>query len=158
MITPVFNSPEALEVAEYWKSLVDAGIMGASEHSAAENKFLAGNLAFVVMSSNRMSRWTDVDINIGAIEMPYFKQQSVALGGNVLVIFTQDPQKIEAAWDFITYLLQPEQEPRLRALHRLPAGAPVGAAVGRGQCGDCAERDVRRCVQATLLRLGIRPL
>lgn len=109
VITPVFNSPEALEVAEYWKSLVDSGIMGASEHSAAENKFLAGNLAFVVMSSNRMSRWTDVDINIGAIEMPYFKQQSVALGGNVLVIFTQDPQKIEAAWDFITYLLQPEQ-------------------------------------------------
>ncbi|HWQ07278.1 MAG TPA: ABC transporter substrate-binding protein [Feifaniaceae bacterium] len=109
VITPVFNSPEALEVAEYWKTLVDAGIMGASEHSAAENKFLSGNLAFVVMSSNRMSRWTDVDINIGAIEMPYFKQQSVALGGNVLVIFTQDPQKIEAAWDLITFLLAPEQ-------------------------------------------------
>lgn len=109
VVTPVFNSPEALEVAEYWKSLVDAGIMGASEHSASENKFLAGNLAFVVMSSNRMSRWTDVDINIGAIEMPYFKTQSVALGGNVLVIFTKDPQKIEAAWDLVSYLLAPEQ-------------------------------------------------
>jgi sn-glycerol 3-phosphate transport system substrate-binding protein len=109
VITPVFSSPEALEVAEYWKSLVDSGIMAAGEHSAAENKFLSGNLAFLVMSSNRISRWTDVDINIGAIEMPYFKTQSVALGGNVLVIFTQDEQKIEAAWDLISYLLSPEQ-------------------------------------------------
>ena len=109
VITPVFNDAAAVEVATYWKKLVDSGIMSASEHSAAENKFLAGNLAFLVMSSNRMSRWTDVDINIGAIEMPYFKQQSVALGGNVLVIFTKDPQKIEAAWDLISYLLAPEQ-------------------------------------------------
>ncbi len=108
-VTPVFNDAEALEVAEYWKSLVDSGIMAAGEHSAAENKFLAGNLAFIAMSSNRISRWTDVDINIGAIEMPYFKTQSVALGGNVLVILTQDPQRIEAAWDLISYLLSPEQ-------------------------------------------------
>ncbi len=107
-ITPIFNNDEAVEVATYWKKLVDSGIMAASEHSAAENKFLAGNLAFLVMSSNRISRWTDVDINIGAIEMPYFKTQSVALGGNVLVIFTQDEQKIEAAWDLISYLLSPE--------------------------------------------------
>ena len=109
IITPVFNSPEAVEVAQYWKSLVDSGVMAPNEHTAAENKFLSGNLAFVIMSSNRISRWTDVDINIGAIEMPCFKNQSVALGGNVLVIFTQDPQKIEAAWDFIKYLLSPEQ-------------------------------------------------
>lgn len=108
-VNPVFNDEAAVEVAEYWKSLVDSGIMAAGEHSAAENKFLSGNLAFLVMSSNRISRWTDVDINIGAIEMPYFKTQSVALGGNVLVIFTQDEQKIEAAWDLISYLLSPEQ-------------------------------------------------
>jgi len=107
-INPVFNSDEAVEVATYWKQLVDSGIMAAGEHSAAENKFLSGNLAFLVMSSNRISRWTDVDINIGAIEMPYFDTQSVALGGNVLVIFTQDEQKIEAAWDLISYLLSPE--------------------------------------------------
>jgi ABC-type glycerol-3-phosphate transport system substrate-binding protein len=107
-INPVFNSDAAVEVATYWKQLVDSGVMAASEHSAAENKFLAGNLAFLVMSSNRISRWTDVGINIGAIEMPYFKTQSVALGGNVLVIFTQDEQKIEAAWDLVSYLLSAE--------------------------------------------------
>ncbi len=109
VVTPVFNNAAALEVAEYWKSLVDAGFMAPSEHNVSENKFLSGNLAFIAMSSNRISRWTDVDINIGAIEMPYFKTQSVALGGSVLVILTQDPQRVEAAWDFISYMLQPEQ-------------------------------------------------
>lgn len=109
VITPVFNNAEALEVAEYWKKLVDSGVMAPSEHNVAENKFLSGNLAFVAMSSNRISRWTDVDINIGAIEMPYFKTQSLALGGSVIVILTQDPQRVEAAWDFIHYMLAPEQ-------------------------------------------------
>lgn len=109
VVTPVFNNAAAIEVAEYWKTLVDSGIMAAGEHDAAENKFLSGNLAFLVMSSNRISRWKDVDINIGAIEMPYFKEPSVALGGNVIVIFTRDPQRIEAAWDFVSYMLAPEQ-------------------------------------------------
>ena len=109
-ITPIFNDPAAVEVAEYWEKLTDSGVMAAGEHSVAENKFLAGNLAFLAMSSNRISRWTDVDINIGAIEMPYFNEPSLALGGSVLVIFTQDPQKIEAAWELIDYLLEPERQ------------------------------------------------
>lgn len=109
-ITPVFNNEAAIEVAEYWKKLADSGIMAASEHDVAENKFLSGNLAFLAMSSNRISRWTDVDINIGAIEMPYFNSPSIALGGSVIVIFTQDPQKIEAAWDFVNYMLASEQQ------------------------------------------------
>lgn len=109
-ITPIFNNEAAVEVAKYWQKMVQSGIMAASEHDVAENKFLAGNLAFLAMSSNRISRWTDVDINIGAIEMPYFNTPSVALGGSVLVIFTQDPQKIEAAWDFVNYMLDVDRQ------------------------------------------------
>ncbi len=109
VLTPLFTDEKALDVANYWKSLVDSGIMAAGEHNVAENKFLSGNLAFLAMSSNRISRWTDVDINIGAIEMPHFETQQLALGGNVLVILTQDPERIEAAWQLIEYLLQPEQ-------------------------------------------------
>ena len=108
-INPVFDSEEGIEVAQYWKKLVDSGIMAADEHDLAESKFLAGNLAFIAMSSNRISRWEDAEINIGAIEMPYFTEPSLALSGNVLVIFTQDRQKIEAAWDLVSYLLEPER-------------------------------------------------
>ena len=109
-ITPVFNNAEALEVAEFWKSLVDSGMMIPAEHNNAQNKFLSGNLAFIAMSSSRIARWEEsASFEVGAIEMPYFKNQSLALGGAVMVILTQDPQRMEAAWDFITYMLAPER-------------------------------------------------
>ena len=104
-VTPIFNNEKGVEVGEFWYSLIDSGIMSASEHSNAENNFLGGSLAFIAASSNRISRWAGTtQFEIGAIEMPYFTQPSLALGGNVLVILTQDEAKIEAAWKFVTYL------------------------------------------------------
>lgn len=102
-IKPIYNNAAALEVAEYWKSLVNEGVMPAGEHTNAENKFLAGNCAFIAASSNRISRWTGTtEFEIGAIEMPSFTgKKSLALGGNVLVILTSDPQRVAAAWEFI---------------------------------------------------------
>lgn len=108
-ITPVFNNEKALEVADYWKSLVDAGYMSAAQHSNAEKSFLGGNLAFVAMSSNRISRWTGTtNFDLGAIEMPYFNQPSLALGGNVLVILTKDESKLPAAWKYVCNLTNAE--------------------------------------------------
>lgn len=104
-IVPVFNNAEGAEVTQYWSDLVTSGIMAASEHDNAENKFLAGNLAFIAASSNRISRWNgSTDFALGAIEMPCFTTPALALGGNVLVILTEDPVKVAAAWDYITYL------------------------------------------------------
>ena len=40
--------------------------------------------------------------------MPYFKEQSLALGGNVMVILTDDPQKVEAAWEYVNCLTTAE--------------------------------------------------
>jgi len=108
-IAPVFDSAAAVEVAAYWQKLTESGIMAPDEHELAESKFLSGNLAFLAMSSNRISRWDEAQIHIGAIEMPYFTEPSLALSGNVLVIFTKDPQKIEAAWELVSYLLEPER-------------------------------------------------
>ena len=105
-ITPVFNNAKALEVANFWKSLVDSGIMIAGEHSNGQNKFLSGNLAFFAASSSRIARWQDsASFEVGAIEMPYFVNPSLALGGAVIVVFTQDEQRAEAAWEFIEYML-----------------------------------------------------
>ena len=109
-IVPVYNDEAAVEVSDYWYSLVSSGIMAAGEHDNAENRFLSGNCAFIAATSNRISRWKGAtDFELGAIEMPYFKTKSLALGGNVLVILTDDPQRIEAAWEYIAYLTSAEQ-------------------------------------------------
>lgn len=108
-IVPIYNNEKAKEVAEYWKSLVDNKIMNAGKHSAAENDFLAGKLPFIAASSNRISRWTGTTtFELGAIEMPYFNQPSLALGGNVMVILTNDPVKVKAAWEYIKALTSVE--------------------------------------------------
>lgn len=108
-IKAIFNNEKAIEVAEYWESLVKDGIMASAEHNNAENKFLSGNLAFMAATSNRISRWVGTtSFELGAIEMPYFNQPSLALGGNVLVILTQDPVKKAAAWEYVKYLTNAE--------------------------------------------------
>ena len=109
-IQPVYNNEAALEVTDFWYSLVTSGIMAAGEHDNAENRFLSGNCAFIAATSNRISRWRGAtEFELGAIEMPFFKTQSLALGGNVMVILTDDPQKVEAAWDYISYLTSAEK-------------------------------------------------
>ena len=119
-ITPIFNNEKAVEVADYWYSLVTDGLMPAGEHNNAENTFLSGNLAFLAASSNRISRWTaqaaedttsenKISFELGAIEMPYFTQPSLALGGNVLVIFNRDPEVLRAAWKYVCYLTSVEK-------------------------------------------------
>ena len=108
-IKAIFNNEQAVQVADYWHSLVEAGYMAAGEHNNAENKFLSGNLAFVAASSNRITRWNGTtSFELGAIEMPYFTQPSLALGGNVIVILTRDPAKVAAAWQYISYLTNVE--------------------------------------------------
>ena len=109
-IQPVYNNEPALEVTDFWYSLVTSGIMAAGEHDNAENRFLSGNCAFIAATSNRISRWRGAtEFELGAIEMPFFKTQSLALGGNVMVILTDDPQKVEAAWEYISYLTSAEK-------------------------------------------------
>jgi ABC-type glycerol-3-phosphate transport system substrate-binding protein len=110
-IAPAFADEKADEVALFWKKLVDDKVMPMGQHSNAEKKFLAGNLAFLVATSARISRWaSDPALKIGAIPMPYFQKPSVALGGNVLVILSKDLKTKEVAWKLVKYLASKENQ------------------------------------------------
>ena len=106
-VGPAFQERSGVEVATFWKSLIDANLMPAGQHNNAEKKFLAGNLAFIAASSNRVARWQgNTSFKLGAIMMPGFKNRSIALGGNVGVILTDETFKKEASWDLLKYLLE----------------------------------------------------
>lgn len=108
-ITPIYNNAEAVEVATFWQKLATSGLMPAGEHDNAEKTFLAGNCAFIVASSVRLARWSaDPVVDFGVLPMPAFDQESVALGGNVLVTFSEDEEKLAASWDLIKYLTNAE--------------------------------------------------
>ncbi|HEY9055080.1 MAG TPA: ABC transporter substrate-binding protein [Rectinemataceae bacterium] len=110
-ITPAFDDDKALEVATFWKKLTDEKVMAVGQHSNAEKKFLAGNLAFLVATSARVARWSkDPNLNVGAIPMPYFQKPSVAMGGNVLVVLSKDQKMKEAGWKLVKFLASKENQ------------------------------------------------
>jgi len=110
-LTPVFNDDKALQVAAFWKKLTDEKIMAVGQHANAEKKFLSGNMAFLVATSSRIAKWSkDATVPVAAIPMPFFQKPSVALGGNVLVILSQDPRTREAAWKLVKFLASAENQ------------------------------------------------
>ena len=110
-ITPLFANESGIEVAQFWKRLIDEKVMAKNQHDNAENKFLSGKLVFIAATSNRISKWAEsVQFNIGAIEMPYFKEPRVALGGSTATIMTTDPIKHAASWALLKFLLNTENQ------------------------------------------------
>ena len=110
-VTPVFDDESGIEVARFWKRLVDEKVMAKSQHDNAENKFLSSKLVFIAATSNRIAKWAEsVQFNIGAIEMPYFKERKVALGGSTATIMTTDATRHAASWALIKFLLNTENQ------------------------------------------------
>lgn len=110
-VTPVFADESGIEVARFWARLIDEKVMAKSQHDNAENKFLSGKLVFIAATSNRIAKWAEsVQFNIGAIEMPYFKEQKVALGGSTATIMTTDPDRHAASWALLKFLLNTENQ------------------------------------------------
>ncbi len=110
-ITPLFAEESGIEVARFWERMIEEKIMAKSQHDNAENKFLAGKLVFIAATSNRISKWAEsVTFNIGAIEMPYFEEPCVALGGSTATIMTTDQVKSQASWALLKYLLNTENQ------------------------------------------------
>lgn len=110
-VTPVFADENGIEVARFWAKMISEGIMAKSQHDNAENKFLSGKLAFIAATSNRIAKWSEsVQFNIGAIEMPYFKEPKVALGGSTATIMTTDPTRHAASWALLKFLLNTKNQ------------------------------------------------
>ena len=110
-VTPVFADESGIEVARFWARMIEEKVMAKSQHDNAENKFLSGKLVFIAATSNRIAKWAEsVQFNIGAIEMPYFKEQKVALGGSTATIMTTDPVRHAASWALLKFLLNTENQ------------------------------------------------
>ncbi len=110
-ITPVFQDESGVEVAEFWKALVNKSIMQPGGHESADNRFIAEDLVFLASSSSRISKLKEkIKFEIGAIEMPYFKTRTVALGGSTCAILTKDEKKEKAALELLSYLLDEDNQ------------------------------------------------
>lgn len=104
--TAAWGSEECAKVAQWWQDMVREGVMNATYNENGTNHFAAGNAAFFAGSSTKIVEWSaSMGEKLGAIEMPFFDKQAVAMGGNTISIFpAEDDARAQAAWTFVKYV------------------------------------------------------
>lgn len=108
--TAAWGSEECAKVAQWWQDMVREGVMTSTYNENGVNHFAAGNAAFFAGSSTKIIEWSaSMGDNLGAIEMPCFDEQAVAMGGNTISIFpSKDEARAQAAWTFVKYVTSAE--------------------------------------------------
>lgn len=108
--TAAWGVEECAKVAQWWQDMVREGTMDMTMNQNGTNIFSAGNAAFFAGSSTKIIEWSDLmGENLGAIEMPIFDKQAVAMGGNTISIFpSEDEARAQAAWTFVKYVTSTE--------------------------------------------------
>ncbi|WP_421723872.1 extracellular solute-binding protein [Bauldia sp.] len=114
--TPLFNSPKAVEMIQFFKDMVPYGPPGVEQFAWDEraNAFTQGKVAMINNWSVRTPLFTDPDIskvtdNFDVAMFPHADgEQSVPpVGGWIMCVNAHSGQK-DAAWDFMKWFASPE--------------------------------------------------
>lgn len=114
--TPLFNSPEAVEMIEFFKAMVPYGPPGVEQFAWDEraNAFTQGKVAMINNWSVRTPLFTDPDISkvTDAFDVAMFPHADGAssvppVGGWIMCLNAHGQQK-DAAWDFMQWFASPE--------------------------------------------------
>lgn len=108
-LTPLFDTPEGIEAAQFWKNLIDSKAMPVGTHNLAEKMFLGGTLGFYFGSSSRIGRWLgNTEFDFGAAFLPAGRKRAIPIGGAVAVLFPSNKKEDEATYKLIKWLTSPE--------------------------------------------------
>ncbi len=107
------NRPQAAQALQLWADMVREGLMLNALWQQGEQAFLAGEAAtFMTTIAKRaaLEEATRGRFELRATRFPSFGGRPPALpgGGNVLMVFSKEPAKQEAAWKFIQFLTSAE--------------------------------------------------
>lgn len=106
---PAFASPAGYGALEFWKKLVDDGLMPAAQHEEARDSFIAGQLGFLIYSTGGIGRVKDgAQFDWGTAFLPKREKHSATVGGAALVMFPSDPAHEQATWRLLKWLVSPE--------------------------------------------------
>lgn len=107
----LFDRPEAVEALEFWKMMVDGGVMPtASTWQGSANDFMAGATAMLYHSTGSLANLMKTSpFEVGVAFMPKEKAWGASQGGGPIMIAKKqsDAQK-EAAWTFARWMTSTE--------------------------------------------------
>lgn len=108
-----FNTPEGIEVMQMWQDYANEGVIPKLGGSDAGAAFNAGRLGMMVTSSAALRstmRASEGRFDLAVYPFPPFagKPVEVPNSGSGLMVLAQEPDRIEAAFELMAFLAQPE--------------------------------------------------
>lgn len=106
---PLFNSEAGYGALEFWKSLIDQGLMPPAQHGDSRDLFIAGRIAFWMSSTGNIGRVSDgAQFAFGTDFLPGNESRGATVGGAALAMFPSDEAHELATWRFLKWLIAPE--------------------------------------------------
>jgi multiple sugar transport system substrate-binding protein len=105
------DSPEAAAGLQIWADLVQSGQSINAGYSEATPAFIGGEtVTYTYSIAGRGGIEPNVAFDLRATTFPQFGDNPVRIptGGNLLVVFAQDPAQQEAAWKWVQFLTSVE--------------------------------------------------
>ena len=105
-----FNTPEAVEVMEMYRSFYADGLIPLVSYTEAERGFQSGRVGMMLNTIMRYQTYKEYAPWLRVGPMPSFgdKPKRLVIGGSSFVMLSQDPAKQKAAWRFMEYLTRQE--------------------------------------------------
>lgn len=114
----VFNSPEGVEVIELWRGLIADGLMsiatGKNAGQVIQGQFTGKKLGAMYGSVADIATMTGLaqenGFTLRTAVLPGQKSKAVPTGGaNLYIVSNVSDEQKQAAWKFLSYLMQPAQ-------------------------------------------------
>jgi sn-glycerol 3-phosphate transport system substrate-binding protein len=111
-LNPLFDSPESVEVFQFWSDLVHVHkVMPPLMHANSLQDFVTGKAGMLFQSIASRSKVIEAvgdDFDYGIAFLPGNKVRSVPVGGTGLAIYNAKPEEEKAAFTFMSWFLSPE--------------------------------------------------
>ena len=114
-LTVGFDEAIGLQALQYFRRLVTEGGMQLIDWDQSRQQFGAGQTGILFTTPAHLNQVTGMvgdRFTLGTARFPLDDQEQggVPTGGNAVVILTNDPEKQEAAWEFVKYVTGPEAQ------------------------------------------------
>ncbi|MBX3141904.1 MAG: ABC transporter substrate-binding protein [Trueperaceae bacterium] len=127
---PAFQEPAGVAALEYWKTLVDQGLMPPAQHDVSRDLFVGGRVAFLMASTATLGTVADgAAFAYGTDLLPGKVERGSTVGGAALVMFPSTPEKELATWRLLKWLTSAENSARFtEATGYVPTGPEAAAS------------------------------
>jgi sn-glycerol 3-phosphate transport system substrate-binding protein len=106
---PRFHEEEGVAALQFWKDLIDAGLMPAGQHDVSRDLFIAGRVGFLMASTASVATVSSgASFEFGTAMLPGNVRLGSTVGGAALVMFPSTPEKELATWRLLKFLTSVE--------------------------------------------------